>query len=220
MKNKKLLLLIIVSLFILTGCSTVVNVDIKQGEIKENIEISMMSSNYNVDNIYEYVENELFEVEYDSEIMGYFKLKNNVNSNPLKAYRVYQISEYESDLLLNRCFDKTDIDVNNNILTVKAEGFNCYSKYDGMGNITINLNSTYNVISNNADINFNGRYTWYINRGNNTNDIEISIDLGDGQNTIIKNKNNIYLVFIPFFLLLILGLIKILKKKIKNNNEI
>ena len=218
MKSVKMFLILLVSLFTLTGCSTVINVDIENGEIKENIEV-FMSSLYQADNVYDYIEQELFDVEYDSEILGYFKINNNVNSNPLKAYKIYKIDEYQSDLLLNRCFDKTNINLNNNILVVKAEGFNCYSKYNNMDKITINLKSNYNVISSNADSNLNGVYTWNIDRRNTSNNIEILLDLNEEKEDFIKN-NNIYFVFVPFIVLLILGLIILFKKKIKNNSQI
>ena len=93
---KKKILVLIGLVMLTTGCNATINVNIDKENINQKYIISMSSSEISNGTVYKTIEQNLLDKEFDSEVLSYFTINNNINSNPLKASRTYrmQMSDY------------------------------------------------------------------------------------------------------------------------------
>ena len=215
MKKK---LIILISLFVLTtGCDATIDVNIDKENITQKYNIFMNSSEISNGTVYKTIEENLLNVEYDSEVLSYFKINNNINNNPLKATRTYEINNYSWDTLIARCYDNQNISYENNVLKINASGFNCYDKYSILNNINLNVTTKYNVLNNNANKVNGNTYIWNISKDNLSN-INLEIDFSDKQ----TNNKTILIILGVTCSLIVIGYFSynIFKYKLIKNDSI
>ena len=147
---KKKILVLIGLVMLTTGCNATINVNIDKDSINQKYIINMDSSEISNGTVYKTIEQNLLDKEFDSEVLSYFTINNNINSNPLKASKSYELANYTWDTLIARCYDNQSIIYENNVLKINASGFNCYDKYNILNNVNINVTTNYKVVNNNA----------------------------------------------------------------------
>lgn len=225
-KLKKIILTLI-SLILITGCSAEYNIEFENNQFNEKIkigpyykekeeivEITGLSPFYiNENNIY-----------YDDKFKNnYYNLEHN-----------FSFSEYRLSTAINGCFDLANISYDNDYYYIMTTGpFKCLSYNTFTADkVTINFKTNYEVVSINADYNKDGTYSWVFDK-NNSETKEINIKLKKNNNSIKKEKkdqtplekiinNNTFQYFvivIPISLIIFI-IYKILKKYSDKKNEI
>lgn len=180
---KKKILVLIGLVMLTTGCNATINVNIDKDSVNQKYIINMDSSELSNGTVYKTIEQNLLDKEFDSEVLSYFTINNNINSNPLKGSKSYELASYTWDTLIARCYDNQSIIYENNVLKINASGFNCYDKYSVLNNVNLNVTTNYKVLNNNADKVDGNTYTWNITK-NNVSNINMEIDFNN------KEANN------------------------------
>ncbi len=222
--HKKMYIFIIVSILLLTGCNANFNVKIEDNMIKQEALINMTNSETNGKYVVDALSDMVLDVENDSEFLGYFTIIGNKKSNPLNASINYNLNNYDFDYALSFCYDNQNITYNNNILTISANNFNCFQKYNIINGININVTTGYKVLEHNADSVNGNTYTWNINK-NNSNNIKLSLDttideIKQNEEQKQENKKNITLIVGITIGSLILGLAIAMYIMYQKNNKI
>lgn len=225
--KKKITFLIIISMLLLTGCQSKIDVTIDKGMVNENISITLNDDELKTaNNVKGEITERVSEYEMDTEVLSYFNIKN-YNKNTINVNKNYNLDSYTWDNLIARCYKTQDINFSNNILKISTNGgFNCFNKYNLKGEVVINLKTSYKVISNNADKYENDTYTWNIN--DNNKNINLEIDTSTVVNEINDNNSKLNIkidvkVIITILIIIIsLGLIFVLitLNKMRKANKI
>ena len=82
---KKKILVLIGLVMLTTGCNATINVNIDKDSVNQKYIINMDSSELSNGTVYKTIEQNLLDKEFDSEVLIYFNINNNININPLKA---------------------------------------------------------------------------------------------------------------------------------------
>ena len=177
----------------------------------------MDSSELSNGTVYKTIEQNLLDKEFDSEVLSYFTINNNINSNPLKASKSYELASYTWDTLIARCYDNQNITYENNVLKINASGFNCYDKYNILNNVNINVTTNYKVVNNNATKVEKNTYIWNINK-NNLSNINMEVDFNNKE----TDNKTILIILGVACLLIVVGyfLYHIYKYKLVKNDSI
>ena len=213
---KKIIIILILSIFLLSGCSVQYNLEINKEGFKENISIGK----FDADNVegFQYltpyaivngVNQEFYKLDYSNQIL-----------NLSYDYGVYN---YDMSEALNQCYDMSNFSYDNNYYYILTSGeFKCLS-YMGYttDEVRINIKSDYNVVESNADLVENNVYTWIINKNNKGNKpIDIVFDINNSNNLKGNNKlsqfSTFFLVIGAFVIVGIIILFVYLHGKKKN----
>ncbi len=238
MKSKVIVL--IISLFLLSGCEAIYNVEINDNYIKDELIVN----NYNVtswnkgspsyknliDNNYK-----SFNLAVDKDTPGYpevakklkgynyydKKLINTKDNYGLKFSYNHKYNEYIKTPLLV-FFGKNSIKNYPTLMDIDSgdgQSLTAFNSYNMLDKITINIKTNYLVKENNADKVNNNIYTWNLTKDNyQDKSIKIKID----KTKIVKDKNdntdkylNFLFIFIGIVVLLfiVLTMFKIRKSK-------
>lgn len=179
MKNKKILL-IICALFLLTGCTPKITYEILNGDVTEQIDITLdnsISDEEIVNNLKYYLSN-MDKYEYNIEpIEGY----KNVTVKA-KESKDFENLETDRNLYLNRCFDIVYIENTDKKYTLNtSKKFKCIMFEDMIfDSVDVSIKTYNKVYENNADEVDNITYTWHFDSSNYT-DKNITIVLGNGK---------------------------------------
>ena len=223
MKKRKFLLLII-SVFLLSGCSAEYNLTITKDTMEEdinaifdkateseyaaNMEKIKRSAYYNFDTR----ENEYYTFNKDED-------ENNIILN--YKYRYKDNNLYKSEAF-SRCYYKRIVNVTDRYITISTNNQVACLFKDGereIDDITINIKTNLKVEENNADEVNENIYTWYINDQNYTDKpINIKINKQEIATTLeIGVVPVIFIVIIVIALIIFTTFVVITKNK-KNNN--
>ena len=161
MKRVKYLLLIIF-IFLVTGCSANYDLTLDKDIIDEKLTLIMtkdeFSKNYNT----LIADKSVFDsndVLYDTEIIDN-------NDNYLVTYsHTYNHDEYFDSLNLNSCFNNIEHHIDNNLESFYLEGFNCLQD----SSLRVIVDSKYKIYNSNARIINGNKNIWDINTSNKDN---------------------------------------------------
>lgn len=220
MTRKKILLLIII-LFSLTGCTVEYNVEINTNSIKEDNIVYI--NNSNKDNIKQKVEELVNNYTGPTNSLGMYEQtivekNNNFGMSYKKEYS--DIEDYNNSLSFSLCYDNYKlIKEKEKIIISTSERFNCFNKYKELDNVTINIKSNLDVLSSNADVINDNIYTWHINKENASNK---NINIVFKPNTESNKQGKIISAFVLVLLsFIIFGIIILLIRLIsKRKNKI
>ena len=222
MKKRKFLLLII-SVFLLSGCSAEYNLTINEDTMEEDINAifdkareSEYASNmeqirrtayYNFDTR----ENEYYTFNKDED-------ENNIILN--YKYRYTDNNLYKSEAF-SRCYYKRIVNVTDDLITINTDKQVACLYKDGnreIDDITVNIRTDLTVLENNAD-KVNGKvYTWYINDQNYTNKpIYIKIEKERYQESFASQVISIIIIILIVAVIGIMIYFAALRKRKKNN---
>ena len=213
MKQKYKFLVLLLIVFLLSGCKAEVNVNITKDKISNKITIETNNDEYNryassyreffpayfEDNVSdEMPDEELVDVEYFSYsktptsggmVFNYsydYPLADYINSTPLQVAFTSSTIEVDkkTDSIIVHINDLTD----DNGKTYEVPLFDSYSNLD---ELRINVTSELKVISNNADSYRDGVYTWIFNRNHTDKKIDLIVDSGGNNSVVINTTKSI-----------------------------
>ena len=196
--KKNRLIIIILSVFILTGCSIEYNLDITGNEFIENINvIDLVSEDRNKETILDDHGN-YFSVFYRapnpgnmSEFVNTFHTKT---INELEnGYRInYTFNFSESNIRyarsINKAFNSFIVRRNSNLLLISTDNrLRLFDSYTLLTQVVVNIKTDYEITNHNADSVNGNVYTWVFNRDNYT---DKSIQLEGVPNRNNEQNNN------------------------------
>lgn len=214
----KKILLLIICLFCLTGCTLNYEINFGYTMIEEHINATMDGNIYEIASSIDgdgfYLEKEIVEGNIPS-IKGFkdfytrkIKVKN--NSSVVDLDYIYKYDEYENSYLLTRCFEKTYVKNTDDYLYVSLGGnFKCFKEDD----IQIKVSSMYDVVKHNANKVEDNYYIWDIKLADEENKVEfyISKEITEKENNKVSGWKIVIIILFG-----IIGLfIFINKRKIK-----
>lgn len=214
----KKILLLIICLFCLTGCTLNYEINFGYTMIEEHINATMDGNIYEIASSIDgdgfYLEKEIVEGNIPS-IKGFkdfytrkIKVKN--NSSVVDLDYIYKYDEYENSYLLTRCFEKTYVKNTDDYLYVSLGGnFKCFKEDD----IQIKVSSMYDVVKHNANKVEDNYYIWDIKLSDDENKVEfyISKEITEKENNKVSGWKIVIIILFG-----IIGLfIFINKRKIK-----
>lgn len=229
MKNIKSIILVICSVFLLTGCSVEYNLNLEDNTFKETMKIGSFNSN-GIEG-FEFLEPIAYNDKYDS--MGYYETV--YKNGYMDLSYDYSFSEFRLSSVINECFDVAGVtkDVTEGeekIQILTSGGFKCLNYGDNVADrVTINFKTNHKVIEHNADKENAGVYTWVFDSSNYQNkNIRMIVDnssddMSDDINTAVADRNDTLLLIggiIGGILLLALVVAIVIKIFGKANNRV
>ncbi len=223
MKKRKFLLLII-SVFLLSGCSAEYNLTINEDTMEEDINAIFDKARES-----EYASNmeqirRTAYYNFDTRENEYYTFKKDEDENNIilnYKYRYTDNNLYKSEAF-SRCYYKRIVNVTDDYITISTDNQVACLYKDGekeIDNITVNIRTNLKVEENNADEVNGNIYTWYINDQNYT-DKPINIKIKKERVTTpieIGLVPTIFIIIIVIILIIFTTFVVITKNK-KNNN--
>lgn len=240
---KKVLLVIFI--FVLTGCDITYNLEIDENYIENT---SIIDNNYNSWNQeysgmtlsqyndyyltkeipYHYDDPYMPEAYYRFEGVSYYEAKELSNDSQIGLSlnaNFENIDSYsKSNIIWKSCRNKSIHKTDDNI-SISASGFKSFDEFPVIDKITVNIKSTYYSTSNNADSMENGVYTWIITKDNyKDKNINITFKTSNIVDDAIKEAKTSPMIKFGIVLLVIciIGSIVYLftKKRYNQNNSL
>lgn len=182
----KKILILISAVFLLTGCDVTYNLEFKDDTFKENINITEKVSDldveYNDTNFEDMFESTLntpialsknYPVEGNvaSKIKGisYYKISDtsNYNKKSMNIKGKFSKTDFQDSQLANFACASFAVENKNGVIYLKTSTkMKIFEQYSLLDNLTINIKTNQNVLSNNADVVKGNTYTWNINEEN------------------------------------------------------
>lgn len=215
----KKLLLLVLFITLLSGCTAQINLNITHDQIKEEGIFTFTYRETKYQDLLEYVNDRLVEVEYTSENLGYYKVE--YDDLVLTASSTNSDNNYVLPFSLHLCYDNVTVKKEDNKLLIETSGnFKCFDKYNELSSIELNVKTNNKVLESNSDNIVNNNYTWKLNRGQSSKNIHILMQLEDLKKaSIIKNVAS-WGILIVLILILIVSITLYMKYKSNKGNKI
>lgn len=220
MRKHKIVLLIVI-LLSLTGCSFEYNIKIDTNTISEENIVYIPNTDKN--NIKLEVEKLVSKYTGPTNSLGMYKQSviednNNFGMSYKKNYDT--LNDYNNSLSFSICYDNYKlIKEKDKIVISTSKRFNCFNKYSELDDVTINIDSRLEVESSNADEVNGNIYTWNINKSNADNKpINIVLKPNTEQKEKQRQLSVVLLVIAAFILLGII--VFLIRSKGKRKNKI
>ena len=220
MKKYKIVLLIVI-LLSLTGCSFEYNMKIDTNTISEENIVYIPNTDKN--DIKQEVEKLVSRYTGPTNSLGMYKQSviednNNFGMSYKKNYDT--LNDYNNSLSFSICYDNYKlIKEKDKIVISSSKRFNCFNKYSVLDDVTINIDSSLEVESSNADEVNGNIYTWNINKSNADNKpINIVLKPNTEQKEKQRQLSVVLLVIAAFILLGII--VFLIRSKGKRKNKI
>ena len=214
---KKLVLLSVIFL-LLTGCSSVYNVEITDNTIKEEFITSIPDSErvgneildqYSEpdDPITPFISEDQYPFVDNKEIIYKKDVKRNGNNTIVKLSCEYDIDDFKRSRVYNECFEKSYIKREDGYLRLGFVG-EFYCLYGD--SLKINIKPKNKVINDTSNDVNNGVYSWTIN-DNNVDKVNIQMIIEDNQDT--QSSNKIVLILLGVLIIFVIFGIIIFRKR-------
>lgn len=225
-------IILIICLFLLSGCTIDYNLEIKDSKLNESLDFEVTEQDYtNYVNAQEEKENLNLNEYFDkTEILSFRqdvtnkhkKIINNVTDGIKAKYTYeYDYSNFINSYIINNCFEKYIILNDENYYYIKLSGkFNCY--YD---KTAINITTDRKVYNENSNNKNNNTYTWEIN-DSNKDSISILFQISKKYNNNVdsnikdKSSSSILVIILSCLLGLVIAGIFVYIKYSKMNNKV
>ncbi len=173
---KKIIMLVLLVL-LLTGCSAEVNVIINDTGINETVTIidNNTSSYYN--NVPAFYKDIFSELEPDVKNSGVEYYNRNVTQGS-GSYKInysykYSFDNYKDARTVKTAFKsfnlRKDVSENQIIISTDSSQLGLFNTYKNLTNVKVNITPTYQVVKSNADYVNGNIYTWNFNKGTKKN---------------------------------------------------
>lgn len=166
---KKIVILLVFVLFI-TGCSGKYELEIKNGKVIEKTTALYNKSDV-IKDPYEYTME--FSLKYDDngDFLKYDEKKNikrdNLTGVELTNFYSSIDNFEETSRVINYCYVAKNITNINKMISIKTSNeFTCFNEVEELENVTIVIKSNHKLKSTNADKKTGTTYYWYINKEN------------------------------------------------------
>ena len=216
----KRIILLLIFVFLLTGCSVNYNLDIKSDVFTERIDADVLEKELTEDDKLSITSFSNHDINaFFSSKNGYYLKKiedNNGKYNITLSYD-YDPNSFSDSNILNNCFNDAEFEETEDYYYLSAYGdFNCqYAK-----KIKVNITSEFASIDNNASKVKGNTYTWYLEEGKEA-DIFLVLSKNVKSKVISKNKfaDKFEIIGIIIFAILAAILFLMYWKKYKKENE-
>lgn len=220
MKNSKLILLLII-LFSLTGCTFEYNIEINTNRIKESNIIYI--DNATKDTIKQEVEELVDSYTGPTNGLGMYT-QSIVNSNNrfgmLYEMNYSKIEDYNDSISVSSCYDNYKlIKEEDKIIISTSKEFKCFDNYKELDDVIVNIKSNLDVLSSNADEVNGNVYTWNITK-DNANNKAITISLKPNTDKVERKKEMDVLLLVIFAFTLFGIIVLLLRLRSKRKNKI
>ena len=193
----KKLIILLVMIFLLTGCEASYDLQISDYSIDEKITINVPSSldSNSKSIIMDYIESEAYPFLGDrkDDIFYDIFLEDTNNGYKYTLNYKYKNNEIKKSKIINECFSNAYINETDEYYMFSLTGkFQCMNKNK---KVLINVNTSNTMHDHNADKNeILNRYTWEITEENKDNvDIKFVVIKDDYQNTPVKKASNFFI---------------------------
>lgn len=232
----KKIYILILSMFILTGCTAEYNLVYENNVLSENLKIesskdsmfdgqsivSLLEQQYNTKSLVNYKLQPGDSVTENCEGCTFYN-KTIIDENNIYGininYNYEEKSEFSNSSIVYTLFENNYI--SDSFIEV-SECKNVFNYYTNLDEIKVIFSTDKEVLETNADQELDGKYYWYINKDNYI-DKEISIRLGSNPNEIVTEEGyltgNIIKYVLMTLAIIVLISIVIIYEKIKNSNK-
>lgn len=215
-------ILIVLSIFLLTGCTINYNLDISKDSIEENITGNI--SKYEFDDITdEYADHNIYYLLHDKQLSlsdGSDYYDQNIidkGDNIDFSYKYTYNNNFGMASIINRCFENKVYEETNDLYIIHLYG-DFYCQYND--NIEVNVNTNLAVLENNADEVDGNNYKWILKEDNNDVDITLTISKSIEQFTPAKENSILtpYRIVTFIILVVLIGVSFVIYKKRNSEN--
>jgi PBP1b-binding outer membrane lipoprotein LpoB len=192
---KKNIIILIISILFLTGCTSEYTLEFSNKKIKENITVDILDSdipNQNTqqvaevdDSITPFIENDQYPFMDNTEKKYIKKVTSIDGGKRVNLKYTYSHNDFKNSKTYNMCFEKKSFNELRKGYSLNFSG-KFYCRYTDEVAIKIKTNNV--VINHNADKVEGNTYIWYIN-SKNVDDVNISMELS---NKVTYSKYIIY----------------------------
>ena len=234
----KKILILVVCLFLISGCNATYNVEIKDKKVIEKFEFiennnlllnsEYVKSDFGEDGLILYknaIEQEYKKESYTSinSVNNFYNKKKILNDGlGIKYKYTFDIDNYNNSTIANNGFKYFSVltEEDETYIISTSSGAIAFDEYEYLDNLTIHLKTNHKVKNNNADRVDNYNYYWEINKSN-YKDKKIYIELYKDK-YIFNYENNLVKIGIIILSIAILSVIVIIifRQKSKKNNRI
>ena len=214
----KKIFLLLITVFLLTGCTAKYEINITKDTINDIITIETESNKVNNANKQT---TDTFNQKIGEWENGHdFYKREIITTAETTGYQYtynFNYDEYDAMSQIRKCYKDFNLTYNNDITLTTSKDFLCKTYYPQVKTFTISITSEYEISSSNADEVKDNIHTWKINNHNYRNK-PINIKINKNQKYIPEEEPNYdfikSILFIIFFIILIIIFIK-RKKDIK-----
>lgn len=166
----KKIILLLIAIFLVTGCSGKYELEIKNKKVIEKTTALYNKTDVNKDP-YEYTKELSLKYDDNGDFLRYDEKKNiySKNSIGVELSNFYNsIEEFKQfSKILNYCYNAKNITSVNNMITIKTSNeFTCFNTVEEIDEVTIAIKSNHKLKETNADKRRGATYYWYINKDN------------------------------------------------------
>lgn len=220
--KKRVIILFVMVLFLLTGCDVEYNLVINDDNtIQESATI--LQKNYvfgnTIDDVKEQIEWELV-FTGDEITPAYFYNREAVigsSESGLKYNYNFTTKNFETESeFLKNCYENYDVQFKEDEISIYAQKFRCSSQLSSKYNLKVNIAVNGEVLEGNYNQKEGNVYTWNLNE-NNSDYINLRISKNSKTNSTF-NTMTMFLIIVPLLIIIISLIIVYVKNK--QNNKI
>lgn len=214
--------LIVMCLFLLTGCSATYDLYIGD-RLTDDIfvfEDNDVLNDLDYYDMYDENDDNLNSLSYQifSLEKGFNYDRQEIAKDDVSGYRynyTYSYDRFNEKSMINDCYQEIKISRKDKIVIETSDEFNCFDKYTMLDNVDVNIHYNGVLISTNADNYDNGVYTWNITKDNYLNK-KIYLELE------ISKENHWFEIIggLVFLVLVIISVAIVYRNKKKNNFDV
>ena len=231
---KKKILTLILLIFMISGCSVEVNIDISDNKIKESNDITIYQNAIYTKEILRtsfrdyipiYASNLIVDTVPDqpfSDVLYYNKNTTDLGNGYRFNYSYdFDIDKYGDARTIKDSFRDYSYSYRNDIISLStdSEGLIYFNDYPLLEEVTVNIETDYFVEENNADSVNGNTYTWVFNKDSKKS-IDIVIDTSKSGDRVLGIVNVSTLVTIGVVIGIILIILVLLLIRNRKNNKI
>ena len=212
---KKLIPILVIFVFILSGCTSEYNLEISNSKVKENIKIEILDADIPKavpgievelnDRITPFIENDQYPIFNNKDIKYKKKVTKVGDLTKVNLSYTYSHNQFRNSNTFKTCFEKASFSKTRQGYDLDLSG-SFYCLYGD--SIKINIKTNNVVLGNNADKVSGNVYTWVIN-DENVKDVDIHLSLSKKTKTV---TTIIYVVVSAIFLALAIFAYRFYKK--------
>ncbi|HIR59224.1 MAG TPA: hypothetical protein IAB38_04160 [Candidatus Onthousia excrementipullorum] len=232
MKKKSLMLILLI--FMISGCSVEVNVDISDNKIKESNDITVLENAlytkeilrtsfrdyipiYASDLIVDTIPDQPF-----SDILYYNKKTTDLENGYKFNYSYdFDVDKYGDARTIKDGFRDYSYTYRNDVISLSTddEGLIYFDEYPLLEEVTVNIKTDYLVEENNADKVNGNTYTWVFNKDSKKS-IKIVVDTSESGNRVLGIINVSTVITIGIVIGIVLVILILLLIRNRKNNKI
>ncbi len=214
----KKIIILIISLFLLSGCSVKYDLDLTEDKVLEKT--SILETNVS-DPYFETLKNykgelrayindqepDVFDQDPDLEYYIYHNYSTDTKIDFELSYE-FPNDQFKDSNIINNCYETINFDNYPNLEISTSNKFLCFDKYVSLDSVEVNIKTNKKITNHNADKITGNTYTWNINKIN-ANNKPIILSAESEEQPQEDNKNNLTftLIVIGAFIIFTFGLI-------------